>query len=107
MSHQQQLLLKQNLTVPQILRVYGKQFRQITCRYSDGHNGKCVIDMIMSYFGWNGKVDSEAGKKLMKTMNELTQTGISKNFVLQLNDSGISFDEIANYLDKIGGNKFW
>jgi hypothetical protein len=33
---QQQLLLKEKLSISQILRVYGKQFMQITGRYSDG-----------------------------------------------------------------------
>jgi hypothetical protein len=49
----QQLILKeqQELTVPQILRVYGKQFRQITERYSDGQNGRCALGVIMSYYG--------------------------------------------------------
>jgi hypothetical protein len=27
-------------------------------RYSDGHNGRCAIGLIMSYFGWNGKNDT-------------------------------------------------
>ena len=54
----------------------------------------------MSYFGWNGKDDSEAGKKPTEALNELVQARISKEFVLQLNDSGISFDKIANYIDQ-------
>ena len=33
---QQQQLLKQELTVSQILRRYGKEFRQVRKRYSDG-----------------------------------------------------------------------
>ena len=47
----QQLLLRQELTVSQILRTYGKQFRQITERYSDGHDGRCALGVIMSYYG--------------------------------------------------------
>jgi hypothetical protein len=35
---QQQQLLKQDMTVSQVLRTYGKQFRQIQERYSDGVN---------------------------------------------------------------------
>jgi hypothetical protein len=34
--NQQQQLLKQDMTVSQVLRTYGKQFRQIQERYSDG-----------------------------------------------------------------------
>ena len=97
---QQQIILKQQLTVSEIMRTYGKKFKQVRKRYSDGHNGRCAIGVVMSYFGWNGKDDSEAGKKLMEALNELAQAGISKNFVLQLNDSGISFEKIADYIDQ-------
>jgi hypothetical protein len=56
----QTLVLKQRqqLTVLQILRVYGKQFKQIQCRYSDGNIGRCAIGVIMSYFGWDGRVET-------------------------------------------------
>jgi len=97
---QQKIILKQQLTASEILRTYGKKFKQVRKRYSDGHNGRCAIGVVMSYFGWNGKDDSEAGKKLMEALNELAQAGISKNFVLQLNDSGISFEKIADYIDQ-------
>ena len=48
--NRQQQLLRQELTVSQILRTYGKQFTQITERYSDGNNGRCVMGVIMSVF---------------------------------------------------------
>jgi hypothetical protein len=95
----QQLLLRQELTVSQILRTYGKQFTQITERYSDGNNGRCAMGVIMSYFGWNGKDDIRASRKLLSAFIALTHTGVSKDLVVQLNDSGLSFDEIADYLD--------
>ena len=96
----QQLILKQQeLTVSQILCVYGKQFTQITERYSDGYNGRCALGVIMSYFGWNGKDDIRASRKLLSAFIALTHAGVSKDLVVQLNDSGMSFDEIADYLD--------
>ena len=95
----QQLLLRQELTVSQILRTYGKQFTQITERYSDGNNGRCVMGVIMSYFGWNGKDDVRASRKLLSAFIALTHAGVSKDLAVQLNDSGMSFDEIADYLD--------
>ena len=97
---QQQQLLRQELTVSQILRKYGKQFTQITERYSDGHNGRCAIGVIMSYYGWNGKDDSRAGGKLLGALITLRYTGIDKNLIIRLNDSGSTFDEIGDYLDK-------
>jgi hypothetical protein len=102
----QQLLLRQELTVSQILRTYGKQYRQITERYSDGGNGRCALGVIMSYYGWNGKDDSQVASKLLGTLIALKYAGINKTSLIDMNDSGMSFDEIADYLDKIGGNKY-
>ncbi len=103
----QELLLKQELTVAEILRTYGKQFKQITERYSDGHNGRCALGVIMSYYGWNGKNDSQAASKLLGTLIALRSAGIDKNSLIDMNDSGMSFDEIADYLDKFGSSKYW
>jgi hypothetical protein len=102
----QQLLLKQEIMVSQILRTYGKQYRQITERNSDGGNGRCALGVIMSYYGWNGQDDSQASSKLLGTLIALRYAGIDKNLLIEMNDSGLSFDEIADYLDKIGGNKY-
>jgi hypothetical protein len=99
MSQQQQLVTRE-LTVCQILRDYGKKFKQITERYSDGRNGRCAMGVIMSYFGWDGRDQSLADSKLLGTLIALRQAGINKNLLIELNDSGYSFDEIANYLDQ-------
>jgi hypothetical protein len=40
MMSQQQQLIKQELTVSQILRTYGKEFREVHRRYSDGLDGR-------------------------------------------------------------------
>ena len=103
----QQLLLKQELMVSEILRTYGKQFKQITERYSDGHNGRCALGVIMSYYGWNGKDDPQASSKLLGSLIALRCAGIDKNSLIDMNDSGMSFDEIADYLDKFGSSKYW
>ena len=103
---QQQQLLKQELTISEILRTYSKQFRQITERYSDGHNGRCALGVIMSYYGWNGQDDSEAATKLLGTLIALRYAGIDRNLLLEMNDSGFTFDEIADYIDRIGNNRY-
>ena len=54
----------------------------------------------MSYCGWNGKDNYRASKKLLSAFIALTHAEVSKDLVIQLNDSGMSFDEIANYLDQ-------
>ena len=99
MVQQQQLKLLKPEEVSQILRTYGKQFTQVRRRYSDGHNGRCATGVIMSYYGWNGKDDSKATGKLLDVTNALRQAGIRRDFVVGLNDSGLSFDEIADNLD--------
>jgi hypothetical protein len=104
MVQQQQQLLKPE-EVSQILRTYGKQFTQVRRRYSDGHNGRCAAGVIMSYCGWNGKDDSKARGKLLDVTNALRQAGIRRDFVVKLNDSGFTFDEIANNLDYRRNNR--
>jgi hypothetical protein len=91
MSQEQQLLLKEKLSISQILRIYGKQFKQITERYSDGHNCRCALGVIMSYYGWDGQDDSQATSKLVGTLIALTCAGVDKNLLIEMNDSGLSF----------------
>jgi hypothetical protein len=101
MSKQQQVLKQQELTVSQILRTYGKKFKQIQLQYSDGHDGRCALGVIMSYYGWNGKDNSKAPRKLSYALIELGFADIDQNLLIEMNDSGFTFDEIANYLDNI------
>jgi hypothetical protein len=96
-----QQLLEQERTVSHILRTYGKQFTQIKELYSDGYNGRCALGVIMSYYGWNGN-DSDASNRFSSTIAILDRSNIDENLIIRLNDSGHTFDEIADYLDKIG-----
>lgn len=98
-----QQILKQELTVSQILHEYGKQFTQIREQYSDGHNGRCAMGVIMSYYGWDGKCITNAERRLYAALVALRQAGISKELLIELNDSGATFDEIADYLDRNHG----
>ena len=103
---QQQQVLKQELTVPQILRTCGKQFRQITERYSDGHNGRCAMGVVLSYFGWDGKLDSDITTSLQAALPTLSNAGLRDDFyIIELNDSGMTFDEIADSLDRISNSR--
>ena len=94
----QQLLLRQELTVSQILRTYGKQFKQIHYQYSDGHNGRCALGVIMSYYGWNGQDESLSTRRSLSELIGIRHTDIDMNLIIDLNDSGWTFDEIADYL---------
>jgi hypothetical protein len=66
---------------------------QIIERYSDGHNGRCALGVIISYYGWNGKDDSQAASKLLGTLIALRYAGIDRNLLIDMNDSGMSFDK--------------
>ena len=100
MSQQQELLI-QELTISQILRTYGKQFRQITERYSDGHDGRCAMGVILSYFGWDGKANSDLTRSVKAALPTIAKNGLHDDIsIIELNDEGWSFDEIANYLDR-------
>jgi hypothetical protein len=102
---QQQQILKQELSVSQILRTYGKQFTQIQKSYSDGYNGRCAVGVIMSYYGWSDKADPDAPRRLVAALAELERAGISKDQMInliKLNDSNMTFNEIADYLNVVG-----
>jgi hypothetical protein len=91
---------KQESSISQIIRTYGKQFTQIRKQYTDGLGGRCVMGVIMSYYGWDGKCITNAERRLYAALVALRQAGISKELLIDLNDSGATFDEIADYLDK-------
>ena len=88
-------------SISQIIRTYGKHFTQIRKQYTDGLGGRCVMGVIMSYYGWDGKCITNAERRLYAALVALRQAGISKELLIELNDSGATFDEIADYLDNI------
>jgi len=92
---------KQDSSISQIIRTYGKQFTQIRKQYTDGLGGRCVMGVIMSYYGWDGKCITNAERRLYAALVALRQAGITKELLIELNDSGATFDEIADYLDNI------
>jgi hypothetical protein len=91
-------------SISQIIRTYGKQFIQIRKQYTDGFSGRCVMGVIMSYYGWDGKCITNAERRLYAALVALRQAGISKELLIELNDSGATFDEIADYLDRNCGS---
>jgi hypothetical protein len=93
--------LNQQSSISQIIRTYGKKFTQIRKQYTDGLGGRCVMGVIMSYYGWDGKCITNAERRLYAALVALRQAGISKELLIELNDSGATFDEIADYLDNI------
>jgi hypothetical protein len=95
----------QESSISQIIRTYGKQFTQIRKQYTDGLSGRCVMGVIMSYYGWDGKCITNAERRLYAALVALRQAGISKELLIELNDSGATFDEIADYLDRNCGSE--
>lgn len=96
----QQHLSGQELSISQILRSYGRQFTQIREQYTDGVGGRCAMGVIMSYYGWDGKCCSNAERRLYAALVALRRAGISKELLIELNDSGATFEEIADYLER-------
>jgi hypothetical protein len=56
---------------------------------------------LHSYFGWDGTDDFEVAKVLFITMDKLKRAGIDEKLLIDMNDYGYTFDEIADYLDRI------
>jgi hypothetical protein len=103
---QQQQLLAHELTISQILRTYGKQYTQIREQYTDGINGRCAMGVILSYFGWDGDHNSDFTMSVQAALPTLAKTGLHDDFfIIDLNDSGMTFDEIADYLDRISNSR--
>jgi hypothetical protein len=99
-------ILKEELSVSKILRIHGKKFSQVKRQFSDGYDGRCAIGVIMSYYGWDGKDDSDAPKRLSFALFALENAGVSGKLIIKFNDSGATFDEIADYLDQTKGCRF-
>ena len=91
---------QEEASISQIIRMYGKHFTQIRQRYTDGLGGRCVMGLLMSYYGWDGKCITNAERKLYAALVALRRAGISKELLIELNDSGATFNNIADYLDK-------
>lgn len=56
----------------------------------------------MSYYGWNDKHRSDAARRLQCALCALKGAGISTDLLIDLNDSDMTFDDIADFLDRIG-----
>ena len=54
----------------------------------------------MSYFGWDGKDCLDAASGLLAVADELERAGINEDLLIELNDSVMTFGEIADYLDR-------
>ena len=61
----------------------------------------------MSYFGCDGQDDFQASSKLLGTLIALKSAGVDRNLLIEMNDSGFTFDEIADYIDKVVNGKSW
>jgi hypothetical protein len=55
----------------------------------------------MSYFGWDGRVDLDTANDLIAVSDVLKHANIDYDLLIDLNYSGYTFVEIANYLNRI------
>ena len=52
------------------------------------------------YFGWDGTDDFDTVKVLFAAMGKLKRAGIDEELLMELKDLGMTFDKIADYLDR-------
>ena len=50
--------------------------------------------------------DSQAATKLLGALIALRYAGIDKNLLIEMNDSGFTFDEIADYFERFKNTDF-
>ena len=63
------------------------------------------MGVIMSYYGWDGREDFDAVNNLIDASD--TSVGIDYSLLKDLNDSGFTFDEIADFFDRFCSSKYW
>ena len=61
------------------------------------------VRLVLSWniMGGDGKHNSDMTKSLQATYHALKKANISDDIIIELNDSGVTFDEIADFLDSI------
>ena len=58
-------------------------------------------DNVLSWLKWERRF-LLLKKKLLGASIALRHAGVNKELIIRLNDSGATFDEIANYIDGVG-----
>jgi hypothetical protein len=66
-----------------------------------GRKVNVPFGVIMSYLGWNGKDEPGSAQTLLAAFDNIKQADIDEGLLIDLNDSGYTFDEIADYLDRV------
>jgi hypothetical protein len=66
-----------------------------------GRKVNVPFGVIMSYLGWNGKDEPGSAQTLLVAFDNIKQADIDEGLLIDLNDSGYTFDEIADYLDRV------
>ena len=51
--------------------------------------------------GWDGRDDSDAAELLLAASIQMKHAVVDEGLLIDLNDSGYTFDEIADYLDRV------
>ena len=55
----------------------------------------------MSYYGWDGRDDSDAAELLLAASIQMKHAVVDEGLLIDLNDSGYTLDEIADYLERV------
>jgi hypothetical protein len=110
------LLQEQILTkASQILRIHGKQFKQIKGSYTDNANGRCAMGVIADYLGWKDQKRHKLGNNTVVMFDDNIVEKMTKLYdttkldeplplsIVKMNDfRNKTFDEIADWLEERG-----
>ena len=60
------------------------------------------MGVILSYYGWDGKLNSlcDASPSCQADRQAMRNAGISRSCIIDQNDLGYTFDEIADHLSR-------
>src|SRR2546426_8028671 len=83
----------------QLIRMskYGKIFGD----FADGNNGRCAVGAIVSELGWDGSNFDKPWSDVMGSI-QLHAIHLGVNIVNDNDNNGLSWEEIADKLEKVG-----
>ena len=90
-----QIQIQKDLTIAQVLRICKTKYRQIRRNYTDNLDGRCAVGAVMNYMTGDDQFIFHYG--IGSYIKD--HFAIDEHEIIRLNDSGKTFDEIADWLE--------